>query len=148
MNYSEWIKTVPATLTNDALWRVKVYRLALFVADLGWEDVSKLSRDRRTRSLADQLYRSLGSISANVAEGYSRGSNKDRVRFYEYALGSARESRDGYYKSRHVLGDEMVQHRMELQTEIVKLLLVMIPEQRRYSVHEPDADYGNGTDAI
>ena len=54
-------------------------------------------QDRRTIGLADQLYRSLGSIGANLAEGYSRGTGKDRAHFYEYALGSARESRDWYY---------------------------------------------------
>lgn len=82
------------TITGDALWTVQVYRLALFAADLGWHDVTKLMRDRRTLSLSDQLYQALGSISANIAEGYSRGSSKDRARFYEYSLGSARESRD------------------------------------------------------
>jgi len=45
-------------------------------------------KDRRTLGLSDQLYRSLGSISANLAEGYSRGTGKDRAHFYEYALSS------------------------------------------------------------
>ena len=60
-----------------------------------WKDVTKLMEDRRTLGLSDQLYRALGSISANLAEGYSRGTGKDRERFYEYSLGSARESRTG-----------------------------------------------------
>lgn len=141
MNYPEWEKSVPATLTGDPLWSVNAYRLALFAVDIAWEDVSKLVKDARTRSLSDQLYRALGSVSANLAEGYSRGSNKDRVRFYEYALGSARESRDWYHKARHILGDHVVQHRMELQTQIIKLLLTMIPQQRGYRVHEPDEKY-------
>ena len=104
MEYKDWESSLSASIKGDPLWRVTVYRLALFAADLGWSDISRLVRDRRTISLADQLYRTLGSVSANIAEGYSRGSNKDRTRFYEYALGSARESRDWYYKSRHVLG--------------------------------------------
>jgi four helix bundle protein len=57
---------------DDVLWKVQVYRLALFTAEIGWQDVTKLMQDKRTVSLADQLYRSLGSISANIAEGYSR----------------------------------------------------------------------------
>lgn len=68
-------------------------------------------QDQRTRSLSDQLYWALGSVSANVAEGYGRGTAKDRAHFYEYALGSARESRDWYYKARHVLGNAVVEHR-------------------------------------
>ena len=64
------------------------------------------------------LYRSVGSVSANIAEGYSRGTGKDRARFYEYALGSARESRDWYFKARHILGNEVVTHRLSLLTEV------------------------------
>ncbi len=41
-NYQEWLKSVPDSLTGDPLWRMKVYRPALFVADLGWYDVTKL----------------------------------------------------------------------------------------------------------
>ncbi len=49
---------------------------------------------------ADSLWKmTVGSIRANIAEGYSRGTGKDRARFYEYALGSARESRDWYFIS-------------------------------------------------
>ena len=95
----------------------------------------------RTRSLADQLYRSLGSISANIAEGYSKGTGKDRARFYEYALGSARESRDWYFKARHVLGDEVVEHRIGQQTRIIQLLLTMIPQQRARTLREAGLDY-------
>ena len=80
--------------------------------------------------LADQLYRSLGSISANLAEGYSRGTGRDRARFYEYALGSARESRDWTFKARHVLGEAVFHHRLQLLTRVIQLLLTMIPQQR------------------
>ena len=114
MNYKEWEATVHETIARDALWRVQAYRLALFAADIGWEDVTSLAQDRRTRALSDQLYRALGSISANIAEGYSRGTGKDRARFYEYSLGSARESRDWYYKARHVLDDAVIEHRLSL----------------------------------
>ncbi|MFQ6040547.1 MAG: four helix bundle protein [Candidatus Poribacteria bacterium] len=60
-------------------------------------------RDKRTLGLSDQLYRALGAIGSDIAEGFSRKSGKDKARFYEYGLGSARESRDWYYKGRHVL---------------------------------------------
>jgi four helix bundle protein len=99
VNYEEWERSVPREITEDSLWRMEAYRLGLFIADVGWHDVTKLMRDKRTLNLSDQLYRALGSISANLAEGYSRGTGKDRARFYEYALGSARESRDWYYKA-------------------------------------------------
>ena len=78
MNYEEWARLVPEALTQDTLWKVEAYRLAVFLADIGWNDVTRLLSDRRTIGLSDQLYRSIGSISANVAEGYSRGTNRDR----------------------------------------------------------------------
>jgi len=144
MNYTEWAKSVPREITDDALWTVEAYRLALFAADIGWHDVTKLMQDRRTLGLSDQLYRALGSISANVAEGYSRGTGKDRARFYEYALGSARESRDWYYKGRHVLGETITQHRLRLLTQIVRLLLTMIPQQRGLILREQSILYQAG----
>ena len=136
MNYEDWEREVPETITGDALWKMKVYRLALFAANLGWHDITKLAQDRRTVSLSDQLYRSLGSISANIAEGYSRSSNKDRGRFYEYALGSARESRDWYYKGLHILSEPVTFHRLNLMTEIIRLLLVMVSNQRKPDLRE------------
>ncbi len=141
MNYEEWARSVPRQITGDPLWRVEAYRLALFAAEVGWHDVSKLVQDKRTRSLSDQLYRALGSASANIAEGYSRGTGKDRARFYEYALGSARESRDWYYKARHVLGDTIVPHRLDLLTQIIRLLLTMVPQQRGHMMRETDVPY-------
>jgi four helix bundle protein len=142
VTYEEWEVGVPETIRGDSLWKMTAYRLALFAADLGWHDVSWLMRDRRTPGLADQLYRALGSIGANLAEGYSRGTGRDRARFYEYALGSARESRDWYYKARHILKEEVVQHRLELLSRIIQLLLVTIPQQRRRALKETDGGYG------
>ncbi|RMF35469.1 MAG: four helix bundle protein [Chloroflexi bacterium] len=120
---------------------MQAYRRALFLGDLGWRDVTRLMGDRRTRALADQLYRAVGSISANLAEGYSRGTGRDRARFYEYALGSARESRDWYFKARYVLGDEILEHRLTLLSEIIRLLLTMIPQQRGRLLREAEITY-------
>lgn len=98
-------------------------------------------RDRRTIGLAEQLYRALGSISANIAEGFSRGTGRDRARFYEYALGSARESRDWYFKARYILGTDIVHDRLQLLTEIIRLLLTMIPQQRATLLREEGGEY-------
>jgi four helix bundle protein len=141
VDYQEWEKNVPGEITGDSLWKMKVYRLALFAADLGWEDVTQLAQDKRIIALADQLYRSLGSISANIAEGCSRGTGKDRARFYEYSLGSARESRDWYYKGRHALGPSVVSQRLDLLTQIIRLLLTIVPNQRGRVLREDVVTY-------
>lgn len=141
MNYTEWLKEVPVSLTGDALWKVEAYRLALFAADISWRDATKLMADRRTIGLANQLYSAVGSIGANLSEGYSRGSAKDRARFYEYSLGSARESRTWYFDGRQVLGEPVAQHRMEFLTQIIRLLLTMIPDQRAAALHDDTENY-------
>jgi len=141
VRYDEWEKKVPDEIREDVLWKVEVYRLGLFAAEIGWYDVSKLAQDRRTLALSNQLYRALGSISANIAEGYSRSSGKDRARFYEYALGSARESRDWYYKSKPILKETVIKHRLQFLTQIIRLLLTMIPQQRRATIREDDQVY-------
>ncbi len=111
-----------------------------FAADLAWFDVTRLMGDRRTVGVADQLYRAVCSIGANIAKGYSRHSSKDRARFYEYALGSARESRDWYYKGRSTLGESVAKHRIDLITHIVRLLLTIVPAERR-AIKEEAAIY-------
>ena len=141
VNYSEWLSTVPPEITIDPIWKLEVYRLALFAGDIGWHDILALSKNNLMWGIADQLHRSLGSISANLTEGYSRSKGLDRARFFEIALGSARESRDWYYKSRHVLPDEVVKHRMELITRIISMLVPMISHQRKSAIREEQAEY-------
>ncbi|GAB4526779.1 MAG: four helix bundle protein [Anaerolineae bacterium] len=141
MTYEDWLASVPPELTGDPLWRMEVYRIAIMAGDLAWHDVSKLIQDRRTVSLADQLYRAVGSVGANIAEGYSRRSGKDQARFYEYALGSAREARGWYHQARHLLSETVVTHRMRLLTMIIRLLLAIIPAGRGYKITEEQVPY-------
>lgn len=148
MNFEEWQVTVLDAIKKDALWRMSVYQYALFVGEIGWFDVTKLQGDTRLYKVTNQLYGSLGSISANISEGYSRGSNKERAHFYEYALGSARESRDWYYKSRHILGERVFEHRANLLAQIIRLLLTMIPQQRGKSLHEESGIYKTNEEVL
>ena len=141
MNYAQWQESVPEVIRGDSLWKMTAYRLALFLGDVAWRDVTTLSQDRRTLSLSDQLYRATGSVGANLAEGYSRGTGRNRARFYEYSLGSAREARDWYFKGRHILGSEVSEHRLQFLTEIIRLLLTMVPDQRGDTLKEEEQPY-------
>ena len=141
MTFDSWKEQVPDAIRDDPLWGMRVYQLSLFASDVSWRDAGTLRDEERTQSVADQLYRAVGSIGANVAEGYSRGTGRDRARFYEYALRSARESRDWYFKGRFGLGEDVVQHRLDFMTEIIRLLLTIIPQQRGGEIREPDPPY-------
>lgn len=143
MNFNDWVESLPSAIKNDSLWKMEAYRLALFATEMGWHDVTELMKDKRTLGIADQLYRALGSISANLAEGYSHHTGKSRAQYYQYALGSAREARDWHYKSHHVLKEEVVNHRINFLTQVIKLLLTMVPQQRgkTISLKEEQAAY-------
>ncbi|MDF7808727.1 four helix bundle protein [Pontiellaceae bacterium B12219] len=142
MTFSGWKESVPLVIREDALWKLKAYQLSLFLVDIAWRDVVKLFATSGMCSLSDQLYRSVGSICANIEEGYSKQSSKDRARFYEYSLGSARESRGWFYRARHVIGEDVAAHRLAISTEIIKLLLTMVPDQRKNAaVCEDTSEY-------
>ncbi len=140
-SFDAWLASVPEEIKGDSLWRMEAYRLALFALDIGWHDVTKMMKDRPTIGLANQLYEALGSMGANLSEGYSRGTGRDRARFYEYSLGSVRESRTWYYGGRHVLGEQVINHRIGLLTQIIRLVLKMVPHQRKGMIREPSPAY-------
>jgi four helix bundle protein len=127
---------------EDPLWRMAAYRVATEVLDHATDDTALLLEHGKAKVLADQLYRSAGSIAANIAEGYSRSSGADRVRMMEYALGSARECRVWYRAARRLLPEESVKAQHFRLSRICKLLLVMIPDERKRlirRVRSPDS---------
>lgn len=128
-------------MTGDPLWRMKVYQYSLFLVDIAWKDVTHLSKNKMLLSSCDQLYRSAGSVSSNISEGYSRRSKLDQARFYEYAMGSARECRGWYFSVRHSLSDGLFESRLSLLTEIIKMLLHITPKTRNSKIKEPDLAY-------
>ena len=130
MTHEEWEETVHPGVRGDALWKRQDYRLASYVADTAWSDVDRLATHPAMRDVCAQLYAAVGSIPSHIAEGYSRGTSADRVRFFEYALGSARESRDWYRRAQPVLGGARVNERLDHLTSIIRLLLVVIPSER------------------
>ena len=120
-------------LRGDPLWRTTAYRKAVAISELVWEDLAVLERHGLLRGAVAQLLRAVGSIRANLAEGYGRRSGTDRARYFEYALGSARESREWYHYLRRPLGDGVAERRLALLSQIVRLLLVTIPRERTRS---------------
>ena len=141
MKSADWLVEVPSEITNDPIWKLEVYRLALFTGDIGWQDVQFLAKKPLMLSVADQPHRSIDSISVNLTEGHSRSKGPDCARFIESSLGSARESREWYYKSRHALHSELVKHRLGLTTRIVSMFVPMVPHQRTYAIREEQDEY-------
>ena len=130
MDFETWQRDAPAYLRADPIWHRQDYRLAAFLADSAWPDAERLAAHPATRGISSQLFEAAGSIAAHIAEGYSRGSPADRVRFYEYALGSARETREWYERARPLLGARRVLEQATHLSSVVRLLLTIIPSER------------------
>jgi four helix bundle protein len=115
--------------SNDPLFRMRAYRIAVDLLVESFPDVKLLTADPVTERIAGQLYAAIGSIGSNIGEGYSRSTGKDRARFFEFALGSVRESMNWYQAARPVLG-EVVRTRLNDLEELRRLLLAIIPRER------------------
>jgi four helix bundle protein len=131
-SFEDWVTQVPESLKRDPLWNFQVYPKALYLYDLVWEDCDHLLKDPRGRAVAQQLIRSAGSIGANIEEGYGRGYGKEYSYFLRVSMGSARESRGWYYRSRRLLPTDVMKHRMALLDEIIALIAPNIQRQRQY----------------
>ena len=126
MTYDEWEVTVPAAVKCDTIWRVQAFRLALFLGACAENDTLTAESDARFVHTDAQLCRAAGSIAANIAEGYPRRSLRDRVRYYEYALGSAAETKVWYLGLEPRITADAFTERLELLRSISRLLLTMI----------------------
>ena len=115
---------------GDPLERMRVYQLAKELVEPSFEDAEVLRAHPLTKEIAGQLYTAVGSIAANLREGYYRSSGKDRARIFEYALGSAGECEEWYDVARPVLGRERTQCRTKTLREIQRMLKAIIPRER------------------
>jgi four helix bundle protein len=109
---------------------MRAVQLAREIVGESWPDAERLSHHHATARIAGQLYAAVGSIAANLAEGYSRSSGRDRAKIFEYALGSVRESMMWYRSALPMLEKELVEARLDKLEEIRRLLLAAIPRER------------------
>ncbi|NUQ91546.1 MAG: four helix bundle protein [Gemmatimonadaceae bacterium] len=131
--------------TGGALDRVQAYTIARRLAGEAWGDTQFMIGDPRLTEVASQLIRAIGSIGAQIAEGYSRRSRADRIRYYEYALGSTEEAVTWYETARPVLSAAVLEARLADLVSIRRLLLTMIRNERaaRSSVRSPPSAEDN-----
>ena len=121
-----WERACPRAITSDVIWKLDAYRAALFLLHVSRGDCKTMLSARPGTVVAEQLARAAGSVSANLGEGYSRSTRADRIRFLDYALGSARECVTWYQAARDLLPDDVIDERLSLLTRIRSLLLGLI----------------------
>lgn len=128
--FAAFEKMPPADLFGDPIWRLPAYRISLFLSEVSQADTDALLKTPCPQHVTDQLLRSVDSVRANIAEGYSRLSGRERARYFEMALGSAREARDWYRRTIPWLGENSALERASLLTRVIKILLVAVPQER------------------
>jgi four helix bundle protein len=128
-----WERTCSRAVTSDVLWRLDVYRSALFLLDRARTDARLVVADCPEAGITAQLVRAAGSVSANIGEGYSRSTRADRLRFLGYALGSARECATWYLGLNDALPAPTIDARLLLLSRIRALLLGLIRSLRARS---------------
>lgn len=119
---AKWEATISPGETADPLWKLHAYRTARYLLDLCTQDIRRAAPPIHPQT-ADQLRRAVSSIAANIAEGYSRRTPNDRVRFYAYALGSLREATVWYLSVREQLPVATLEARLDCVSQIRRLVL-------------------------
>ena len=128
----EWVKTLPASLKNDPLWKSAYYRLSMYLYDLMWLDAEKINKDFRGREIVHQLVRSSGSVCANMEEAYRRGiGTPDFVRIMRISLGELGETQGWYFRARYILGSEILDKRIAVIQQAIALTVTVIDQNRR-----------------
>lgn len=89
-----------------------------------YNKIDMLPRKIGAKTIADQIFRSCGSISANIAEGFNARSTKEYVHFLDIAQRSAAETENWFYKIRDckLLQKEIVEEWLNICFEIEKML--------------------------
>ena len=78
---------------------ITAYKFAFLLSNYVWDIV--MQWDYFTKdTVGKQFVKATDSISANIAEGFSRYGKKDKVKFYRYSFGSLKESFDWNEKSK------------------------------------------------
>ncbi len=107
---------------KDNLDDLRFYQASLKLWEACWQDTNILMRDFRGKEIARQLIRSVGSVSANIEEGYGRGFGKEYTHFLRISRGSARESKGWYKKSQFLLDESVIQERVASLDYIITMI--------------------------
>lgn len=118
-----WERTCSRAITSDTIWKLDVYRGALFLIHCARADIRSIPGLRPEDELADQLLTAAASVSAHISESYGRWGVADQLKFLGYALGSVRECISWYEGSRDRLLPAVIDDRELLIARVRALLL-------------------------
>ncbi len=105
-----------------------VWQKSILLFKEACDEVEKFPNKRAAWIIEEQLLDALGSISANIAEGFGRKGKGEFAYHLGVAKGSAAESHDWYEKIRLLgfLDEETINKRIMVLEEIQKMLNTLI----------------------
>jgi four helix bundle protein len=78
---------------------IDAYRISFHLSNHVWKVVEEWGLFEK-RTIGEQFVRAVDSIAANIAEGFGRYHKRDKIKFYHYSMGSAKESLDWNEKAK------------------------------------------------
>jgi four helix bundle protein len=146
MTFAAFENSPPLAYSGDPIWNVRMFRMAAYLGGRCATDVAQMG-PRISLRQADQLVRAVGSIAANIAEGYSRSGQAEQLRFYTCALGSLREALTWIgtlgaapWDPREEYQDLLVQVRRQLLTAIKTMRPLAYEKPKGRRVQRPHRD--------
>lgn len=105
--------------TDLIVWQ-KAHKLFINI----YKEIDSFPYKIGAKIIADQILRSCGSISANIAEGFNARSTKEYIHFLDIAQRSAAETENWLYKIKDscLLKNEKVMPWLDVCCEIEKML--------------------------
>ena len=106
----------------DKLDEVIFYQMSMELWNDCWDDTDILLKDIRGTEICKQLIRAVGSISANIEEGFGRGFGKEYPQYLRISRGSAREARGWYRRSNRLLDKRVLELREQKLSSIIAMI--------------------------
>jgi four helix bundle protein len=105
--------------TELDVWQ-KAHRMFLDVT----ADIEKIPPTNASKIITNQILRSLGSVSANIAEGFNASSSKEYVHYLDIARRSTAETENWLYKIRDLRHLELsiCENHLSTCTDINKMI--------------------------
>ena len=120
----------PPETPRDPLLKIRAYVVAVEAVESVQKVALLLESKSYLHKSLDQLIYAVGSIKANIVEGYRRSTGHDRARFFEYSLASTSESQEWYRTLGPFLPEGFAEREVTRLEEAIRLLVVMTRRQR------------------
>jgi four helix bundle protein len=100
------------------------------------KDIESFPKNAVSRIIIDQIIRSVGSISSNIAEGFNAMTTKQYISFIDISRRSAAESENWFYKLKDIgyLQEDIADTRINECSEINKMLYGLMNSLKKKTV--------------